>query len=158
MIAYISSSVAEQEQSTVSLLGMKLKKDGFVPKIGAYKEGQVQDPRAFYNIKKANLFIGLITERGSEDRRVFAEWKQATRNNVPAWLMIENTVNLIALPQLMQNPHVVQFSRSNPTKAIHWIQEQIANSDLPKLRKAAWKVGGEATISLINHLATQADY
>jgi hypothetical protein len=158
MIAYISSSVAEDEQSTVSLLGIKLRKGGFVPKAGSHKDGQIQDPRAFYDIKKANLFVGLITCCGIEDKRVFTEWKHAVKNNIPAWLMVENVVDLSDFPTLMQNPHVVQFDRDDPSKAIHWIQQQIANSNLPKLRKAAWQVGGQATISLINHLAASPEF
>lgn len=158
MIAYISSSVADDEQSTVSLLGFKLKKDGFVPKVSASHLGQKRNPRAFNTIKKASLFIGLITHLGMEDRRVFTEWKQAVKHNIPAWLMIENVVDLSAYPNLMQNPHVVQFNRKNPSKAIHWIQEQIAESRLPKLYNIAWEVGGEATISLINHLAVSPKF
>ena len=79
------------------------------------------------------------------------------QSGIPAWLMIENVVDLSDFPNLMQNPHVVQFSRTDPAKAMHWIQDQIAQSDLPKLRQAAWRVGGEATISLINHLAAKED-
>jgi len=156
MIAYISSSIADNEQSTVSLLGMKLKKDGFLPKAGSHKEGRVRDPKAFNDIKKADLFIGLITCFGKEDKRVLAEWKQAIKNNIPAWLMVENVVDLADFPNLMKNPHVVQFNRTNPSKAIHWIQDQIRQSKMPRVRKAAWRLGGEATISLINHLATTA--
>ncbi len=118
MIAYISSSIADQEQSLVSLLGIKLKRDGFFTKAGSHKEGKVRDPRAFDDIKKANLFIGFITCCGNEDKRVLAEWKHAIQNNIPAWLMIENVVDLTEYPNLMQNPHVVQFNRKDPSKAI----------------------------------------
>jgi hypothetical protein len=153
MIAFISSSINEQEQSTVSLLGFKLRQDGFVPKVSAYKKSDVIDNRVFHSIRKSDLFIGLVTCCGDDNRRVLTEWKHAVKHRVPAWLMIENVVDLSDDPNLMDNPHVVQFDRDDPSKAIQWIQEQINNTQFPKLTQAAWKVGGEATISMINHLS-----
>lgn len=153
MIAYISPSIDEQEQSTVSLLGFKLRQDGFVPKVGGHLPYTRIDSRVLNDIKKSELFIGLITCCGKDDKRVLLEWKHAVQNGVPAWLMVENMVDLLELDNLMQNPHVVQFDRDDPTKAIEWIQQQIVATSLPKLTQAAWRVGGEATISLLNHLA-----
>ncbi|MBL4648964.1 MAG: hypothetical protein JKY03_04480, partial [Aureispira sp.] len=115
MKAYISPSVPDDEQNILSALAKRISMNGITPTSGYHKFGQNNSELAFYEISKANLFIGVVTSNSFEIERVYNEWQFAIKSETPALLLIENTVDTTDFPLINKNPDVIRFNRSSRT-------------------------------------------
>ena len=160
MKAYISPSVPDDEQNILSALAKRISMNGITPTSGYHKFGQNNSELAFYEISKANLFIGVVTSNSFEIERVYNEWQFAIKSETPALLLIENTVDTTDFPLINKNPDVIRFNRSSRTALNKTIQMVRTKSDAannrvensPFVREAAWFIGGPVAITLLNIL------
>lgn len=160
MKAYISGSLADDEQNIISALSKRIRTNGIAPTGGYHKFGQNNNELAFHEINKANLFIGVITSNSTEIERVYNEWQFALKSETPALLLIEDTVDTNTFPSINSHPDVIRFNRSSKTNLNKTIQMVRAKSDAasnrvensPFVREAAWFIGGPVAITLLNIL------
>jgi hypothetical protein len=160
MKAYISPSVPDDEQNILSALAKRISMNGITPTSGYHKFGQNNSELAFYEISKANLFIGVVIGNSFEIERVYNEWQFAIKSETPALLLIENTVDTTDFPLINKNPDVIRFNRSSRTTLNKTIQMVRTKSDAannrvensPFVREAAWFIGGPVAITLLNIL------
>lgn len=160
MKAYISPSVADDEQHLLSSLSKRISKNGITPVAGYHKFGQSNSELAFHEINKANLFIGVITAGGSEIERVYNEWQYALKCETPALLLVEDTVVTDGFAMISKHPDVIRFSRASKTSLSKTIQMVRTKSDAannrvensPFVREAAWFIGGPVAITFLSIL------
>lgn len=160
MKAYISPSVPDDEQNILSALSKRISKNGITPTSGYHKFGQNNSELAFYEISKANLFIGVITGNSSEIERVYNEWQFALKSETPALLLIEDTVDCDGFPLINKNPDVIRFNRASKTNLNKTIQMVRTKSNAASnrvenasfVRETAWFIGGPVAITLLNIL------
>lgn len=160
MKAYISPSVAEDEQSILSALSKRIRQSGITLISGYHKVGQNSSELAFHEINKAHLFVGVITEKGNELERVYNEWQYALKCETPALLLIEDTVPIDNFPMINRHPDVIRFNRSSKASLNKTIQMVRAKSDAasnrtensPFVRETAWFIGGPVAINFLNIL------
>ncbi|BDS13134.1 hypothetical protein [Aureispira anguillae] len=160
MKAYISPSVADDEQNILSTLSKKISTNGITPIAGYHKFGQSNSELAFHEINKANLFVGFITGNSTEIERVYNEWQFALKSETPALLVVEDSVPLDRYPAILKHPDVIRFSRAPKTNLNRTIQmvrsksNAITNSidGSSFVRRAAWFIGGPVVITFLNTL------
>ena len=158
MKAYISPSIADDEQDIISALSNKMQKSGFSPSAGYHKFGQQNNQLAFHEISKAKVFIGLIAEGGEELDRVYGEWQHALQST-PALLLVENTIRTDKYPLLNKHPDVIRFNRSSKkelNKTIQMVRAKINSAsnrkESPFIREAAWFICGPIALDFLNML------
>ena len=159
MKAYISPSVADDDQNILSALSKKIRK-GITLVSGYHKYGQNNSELAFYEISKSNLFIGLIAGNSTESVRVYNEWQYALKSGTPALLLIENTVNIDDFPLMKKHPDVIRFNRSSAASLNKTIQLVREKSDAASnraenshfVRETAWFLGGPVVLTFLNIL------
>jgi hypothetical protein len=160
MKAYISPSVPDDEQNILSALSKRISKNGITPTSGYHKFGQNNSELAFFEISKANLFIGVITGNSSEMERVYNEWQFALKSETPALLLIEDTVDCNNFPLINKNPDVIRFNRASKSHLNKTIQMVRTKSNAASnraenssfVRETAWFIGGPVAITLLNIL------
>lgn len=160
MKAYISPSMADDEQHLLSSLSKRISKNGITPIGGYHKFGQSNSELAFHEINKANLFIGVITEGGSEIERVYNEWQYALKCETPALLLVEDTANTTGFALIAKHPDVIRFNRTSQNTLAKTIQMVRTKSDAannrsensPFVRETAWFIGGPVAITFLSIL------
>ena len=158
MRAFLSYSLNDAEQYVLTILARKLREQGFVVSLSYNVCSNTLDYETFNQINKSNLFIGIITKTGNANRRVFNEWKEATKRRIPSLLLIED--NVTVSPKLAEHPNVLFFNRQKPKRAIETIKTRIAKTKQSILGKKrdndntmAWVFGGLAALAIIGLLA-----
>ena len=161
MRAFISYSLSDSEQYVITILASRLKEQGFVVSSSYNLFSNAFD---YSQLDSSSLYIGIImdTSHDLEIKRVYNEWSNAIERNIPALLLIDNS--LTVENNLRQYPNVIFFNRAYPDQAINIVQQKIANSRnepfLENLGKStttalAWILGGAAVISLIGLLSNE---
>lgn len=155
MKAFVSYSLNDSDLYILTLLSLELNKKGvtmnqsndFYSKLSPVTENL---------IKKAQLFIGLITFNGNEKERVISEYSFAQKMNVPAILLVENNVTLNN-----SNGHdLIWFDRHNPQQSMNILNERITAQKRKKEQDSdslAWLIGGAAVLALVAILAGKKD-
>ena len=156
MKAFISYSVADNNEFIITLLSVKLREKHFVISTSQNFYSESIDWNTINDIATSMLFIGIITSKGIEKNRVIDEWKYAVNRNVPNLLLMEDSVQL----STQFNGNYIRFNRLKPQKAIDEINRRMTpqsptskNSDeiLP------WILGGAALLAIIGLLTTTAE-
>lgn len=150
MKAFVSYSVSDNNEYTLSLLSLKLREKGFVVSTSQNFYSNVLDWSTMSEINDAHLFIGLITYGGNERSRVLHEWEHAVSKNIPNILLIEDNV------QVHQNftGNYIRFNRRNPQQAIQEINRRMSQSQAannPKTNDVVpWILGGAALLAILS--------
>jgi hypothetical protein len=123
MKVFISYSFNNTERYLVSLLSNELRKKGF--SVTSSSPPTIFNPSTYElnisnQINSADLFIGLMTKDGTNNKNAFNEWKYALNIRVTSILLIEKGVRLIP-KELNLHPNIIRFDRENPNDAIQRI-------------------------------------
>jgi hypothetical protein len=151
MRAFLSYSLNDSWQYILTILARKLNENGF------YVSTPQNAYEVDYEIRKSNLFIGLLTQSGNANDMVIQEWDFAIQNRVPSILLIEDSIRLKGN---LSHPNIIYFNRFAPENAIKNIQNRINNYNPSKVLQKqnnenalAWILGGVAAIVLIKLLS-----
>lgn len=156
MKAFLSYSVNDTDQFVIPLISKKLQEQRFFVTTGSYKFQERLDFQTVNGIITSNLFIGLITNTGFNNQRVYNEWVYALNNKIPAILLVEDSYEL--RENLKRHPNLIRFNRYNPEVAIENINRRIVKSKNPNstLEDAApWILGGLAIAALVSMLSEE---
>lgn len=141
MKAYISYSLTDKEQYTITLLSYKLREKGFSLIMSAGNAVFQQNTE----IVSSQLFIGVITTSGLEWRRVMDEYNYAVNAKIPAILLVEQGVRV---DQAFKG-NLILFNRNNPEHAIQEINNRMAMKPTKTNDEVSWLLGGAALLALI---------
>lgn len=106
--AFVSYSVEDSNLHLITLLLEHLRKNNYEVSVSTLWSDS--DMR----IANADIFIGIITNKGDSINYVVEEWQTARRNKIPYVLVVENGVK-IEDPESLS---FIRFNRSNPQEAI----------------------------------------
>jgi hypothetical protein len=155
MNAFISYSIADNEQYILTLLSQKVSEIGLTL-VTSYDQGDWPNAQATDEIKNAAVFIGLMTTSGrlGKRNRVYSEFKQANMFGRPAILLIEDTI-----PVLWEGHYhnTIRFNRHNIGRSIQEVNNRIANSQqqIPQApNAAAWILAGIGVLALLSLLSS----
>lgn len=106
--AFVSYSIEDRNLHLITLLLEHLRKNNYEVSVSTlWGDSDLR-------IANADIFIGIITNKGDSINYVVEEWKTAQRNNIPYVLVVENGVK-IEDPESLS---FIWFDRSNPQEAI----------------------------------------
>lgn len=152
MRAFLSYSLNSQDQYILTILASELKRKGFSVISGDdFYESQAS-ALTRSQINKSQLFIGIITGDGDDNKRVQREWKIASHAKVPRLFLIENTVRI---NPKFKPPHIV-FDRYNPQMAVDTLKRKInqkKNKSNQDSNTLLWVLGGAALLTVIGLLS-----
>ena len=106
--AFVSYSIEDRNLHLITLLLEHLRKNNYEVSVSTLWGNS--DLR----IANADIFIGIITNKGDSINYVVEEWKTAQRNNIPYVLVVENGVSV----EDSESLSFIRFNRSNPQEAI----------------------------------------
>jgi hypothetical protein len=157
MNAFISYSIADNEQYILTLLAQKLAETGLTL-VTSYDQGDYPNPDAANEIKNSAIFIGLITRLGRlpKTSRVYSDFQAANLFNRPAILLVEDTAPIGIAENSYYN--TIRFNRRNIGQTIEDVKNRIRTSQLsppPTPNTAAWILGGLAVIALLSLLSSE---
>ena len=151
MKVFLSYSVNDRDQYILTLLSGELNKQGFTMTQSSDFNVDMSELTKF-NVRKSQLFIGLMTGTGREKKRVYKEWQLAHNAKKPTILLIENTVRL--------NPSFkfpyISFDRNDPRVAVQQLKreiEKVKNQQNQGSNTLAWILGGAALLAILNLLS-----
>lgn len=151
MRAFLSYSLNDSQQYILTILARKLNESGF------YVNTTHSVYSVDYEIKKSNLFIGILTKNSTSNNNVIHEWNFAISNRVPSILLVEDN---IPINKGLSHPNIIYFNRINPNSAIQKVQNRIKKYNPPIVTQKensenalAWVLGGVAVIALIKLLS-----
>ncbi len=150
MKVFISYSINDKDQFILTLLSSELVKKGFeISQSVDFQKDEISSLTKI-NISKSDLFIGIITGTGYEQKRIMQEWRRAQIGKVPAILLVENTVKVSDKFKFKY----VSFNRKKPEQAIDVLNEEIYKYQLKKQNdtKALNFVLGTAALLLVLNL------
>lgn len=109
MKVFLSYSLNNNDQFILALLAGELTSRGFlITQSSDFNTEMSQITKN--NINKSNFFIGLISGKGNEKRRVEKEWRLADSANIPGVLIVEETIPIT----MNLKSHCIFFNRNNP--------------------------------------------
>lgn len=153
MKIYLSYSLTGSEHYILSILSKRLQDLGHVITT-TYNRGFTSENLSSSNFAGSDLFIGLITKQGNDNRIVCDEWNMAKAINLPTLLLVEQGWKISGKMALEQN--IIIFNRHNPEKSFHDIRSRVEKSKITRdinNNQAAWIIGGAALLLLIGLLA-----
>jgi len=147
MKVFISYSINDKDQYILTLLSSELNKKGYQINQSTDFQKNELSPLTKINISKAELFIGIITGTGFEQKRIMKEWRCAQVGSVPAILLVENTVKVSDKFKFKY----FTFNRKKPKQVIDLLEQEINKYDLQKQKdtKALNFVLGSAALLLV---------
>jgi hypothetical protein len=155
MNAFISYSIADNEQYILTLLSQKVSEIGLTL-VTSYDQGDWPDTQASDEIKNSAVFIGLMTNSGrfGKRNRVYSEFKQANLFNRPAILLIEDSI-----PVFWEGYYhnTIRFNRHNIGQTVEEVNNRIRTSQLeppPTPNAAAWLLAGIGVLALLSLLSS----
>jgi hypothetical protein len=155
MNAFISYSIADNEQYILTLLAQRISETGLTL-VTSYNQGDWPDPQATDEIRNSAVFIGLMTSSGrlAKRNRVYSEFKQANLFNRPAILLIEDNI-----PVLWEGIYhnTIRFNRRNIGQTVEEVNNRIRTSQLqppPTANAAAWVLVGIGVLALLSLLSS----
>lgn len=152
MKAFVSYSVIDSDEIILTLLSSELRKKNFSVTTSQNFFNKTIDYNTMSEINSSHLFIGIITDKGEEHKRVLDEWNYAIQRNVPNLLLIEDT---IAVNKQLTGKYI-KFNRNKPKMTIDEINKKMnlerGNSDdlLP------WILGGTVLLAIIGLLTNKS--
>jgi hypothetical protein len=149
MKVFISYSINDKDQFILTLLSSKLIKSGYqINQSIDFKKEKISSLTKI-NISKSELFIGIITGNGFEQKRIMSEWRCAQVGKIPAILLVENTVSV---NENFKFKYIV-FDRKNPREAIKLLNLEIQKQDKQKdINALNWALGGAAILLVLSLL------
>jgi hypothetical protein len=149
MKVFISYSINDKDQFILTLLSSKLIKSGYqINQSIDFKKEKISSLTKI-NISKSDLFIGIITGNGFEQKRIMSEWRCAQVGKIPAILLVENTVSV---NENFKFKYIV-FDRKNPREAIKLLNLEIQKQDKQKdINALNWVLGGAAILLVLSLL------
>ncbi len=151
MRAFLSYSLNDTQQYILTILARKLNEYGF------YVNTTHSVYSVEYELKRSNLFIGILTSNGDSNEKVIQEWDFSIANKVPSILLIEDNIQVSTR---LTHPNIIYFNRFDPQNAIQVAQERIKRFSPPLVAQKennenalAWVLGGVAVIALIKLLS-----
>jgi hypothetical protein len=155
MNAFISYSIAENEQFILNLLAQKIA-EANLTLVTSYEQGDWPDPQSSDQIRNAAVFIGLITRSGrlAKRNRVYSDFKQAHAMNRPAILLIEQ-----GIPTFWEQHYhnTIFFNRYSINESIEEVKRRIHASQAQSAQKpdaAAWLLAGVGILALLSLLSS----
>jgi len=155
MNAFISYSIAPNEQYILTLLSQKVSEIGLTL-VTSYDQGDWPNTQATDEIKNAAVFIGLMTSSGrlGKRNRVYSEFKQANMFNRPVILLIEDNI-----PTLWEGhyPNTIRFNRLNVGQTVEEVNNRIriSQQEIPQApNAAAWLLAGIGVLALLSLLSS----
>lgn len=152
MKAFLSYSLNDKDQFILTLLSSELRKKGFVVKQSNDFQTEMSSITKV-NIINSQIFIGIISGKGKEKKRVLKELRLSKTSNVPNLLLIENTVKV---PSDFKHSYIY-FDRLNPEIAISELKKRLKPKERLQTSHSnawAWALGGAALIAVIGLLAS----
>jgi len=115
MKAFISSSLHKSESYILSQIALKINEWGFTIN-NFYSDSK-------FAIDNSHIFIGIISEKGTEQNKVIEDWKYAKSLRIPNFLLVEDTILLTE--SYKASSSVIQFNRYYPQQAVEEIRNKI---------------------------------
>ncbi len=152
MKAFLSYSVSDNNEYILTVLSLKLRENNFSINTNLSSYHNILDFNTIKQIGSSHLFIGIVTEKGNEIKRVLDEWEYAVKENIPNILMIEDRVSV---PSHFKG-NIIRFNMANPERAINEIQNRMnppkeKSSNIHEL--VPWLLGGAAILAAIGLFA-----
>lgn len=150
MNVFLSYALTAADLPVVTLIADYLRRKGF----GVFTRYDFSTGGQYAQMAtqiKTNLYIGVVTATGQQNKLVIEEWNTAKQNRIPSLLLVEQRIPLA--PDLRQDPTVLRFNRNDPAAAIRAITEkrnEAAHSSDSNI--FGWILGGLAAIALIKYL------
>lgn len=147
MKVFISYSINDKDQFILTLLSSELIKKGYeINQSIDFQKDEISSLTKI-NISKSELFIGIITGNGFEQKRIMHEWRRAKVGKVPAILLVENTV---PVSENFKFEYVI-FNRKKPEIAIDNLKKLLLKYEEKKQKdtKALNFVLGSAALLLV---------
>lgn len=154
MRAFLSYSLNDNDQFVIPLVSSQLQEQGFFVTNGSYHITNQNARHSVNEINKANLFIGIITNTGNSNDRVYNEWRFGLNSGTPSVLLVEENYPLHS--ELNGNPNIIQFNRYEPNSAIESIRNRARNVGSRSNTSSdavPWILGGIALITILNLLS-----
>lgn len=156
--AFISYAMQDSEQYVLTLLSDLLRMENFQIDSSFDDYGKIVCYSAFKKITEASLFIGLITEYGNRNYKVFNEWKIASQKKIPSLLLVEDTIYINQ--EIANHPNVLIFNRHYPKSGLDKVRNQVQNAKKLVERKnnenaLGWILGGTAALAIISLLSDE---
>jgi hypothetical protein len=149
MKVFISFSINDKDQFILTNLGVHLSKRGYqIYQSEDFNQSSISSLTKI-NISKADLFIGLITKKSFEQKRIMSKWRAANTASIPAILLVENTVNI---NPNFKFPYII-FDRKDPKKAIEQLQTEISKrekNEIDNTDALNWILGGAALLVMLH--------
>lgn len=154
MNAFISYSIADNQQYILNLLAQRLAEKGLTL-VTSTNQTDYADFQVSNEIRNCALFIGLVTKAGriAKTARVYSEFKMAHMYNKPAIYLIEDSVEVA--PWINAYPNTIRFNRFSIDQAIYQVKNRIHNPQFSESNSnaAAWVLGGVAVLGLLSWLS-----
>lgn len=154
MNAFISYSIADNQQYILNLLAQRLAEKGLTL-VTSTNQSDYADFQVSNEIRNCALFIGLITKAGrpSKTSRVYSEFQTAHRYSKPAIYLIEDNVDVA--PWINNYQNTLRFNRFSINQTIQQVKDRIYNPQTSESNSnaAAWVLGGVAVIGLLSWLS-----
>lgn len=159
MKAFVSYSLNSTEKYILSLLSMNLKENG-INTVSSYSSKIGPIYSSDNQIRACQFFIGIISFKGLNKKKVLEEWKAARNSKIPGLLLIEDRVKITS--GSANSPTVVRFNRNKPEEAIEIVNANIKQASkkigTKKVVKndntASWVLGGTALLLLLGLLSS----
>lgn len=154
MKAFVSYAINDQDEFVPTYIAEQLRNENFAVTSSYYEYRGKLKTETKQSIRAAHLYIGLITANGMEKNRVLHEYQFASKENIPALLLSEDTIKID--PDVAKKGNVVFFNRQNSERAKSIIQRKLTDhgkeADTSKQDTYAWMLGGRALKSILNFL------
>jgi hypothetical protein len=151
MKVFISYSINDKDQFILTLLSSELIKRGYqINQSIDFKKDKISSLTKI-NISKSELFIGIITGSGFEQKRIISEWRCARVGKIPAILLVESTVTV---SENFKFKYII-FDRKNPQEAINLLNFEIQKQKQNKqkdINTLNWVLGGAAILLVLSLL------
>jgi hypothetical protein len=154
MKAFISYSINDKDQVILTLLSLELRRQHFVITTSQNFYTEELDYTTTNQIEECHLFIGIITRKSLEQKRVLKEWEYSKKRNIPNILLIEDSI--IIKDDFKGN--IVRFNRSNNQEAIDFVKQKMTpknrlNQTTVKAKQEndilPWLLGGTALLAIL---------
>lgn len=154
MKAFVSYSISDNNEFILTLLSSKLREKNFIVTTSHNFYSNIIDYATMNDIATSQLFIGIITGKGNERKRVLEEWSYAEKRNVPNLLLIEDTVTI----NKTFKGDYIKFNRLKPETAINEIHKRMTPTKQNVTKNSddiiPWILGGAALLAIIGLLAS----
>jgi hypothetical protein len=156
--AFISYSLDSSEKYILSLISMRLSKEG-INIVSNYSNEVTGLSLPANQIRACQFFIGIIARKGTKKNKVIDEWKIARASKIPALLLIEDRIKINNNGKEVVNPNIIKFNRAKLNEAVETVNSKTIGAYKADLNKtnsdaAAWVLGGSVVLLLLGIIAS----